>query len=112
LAISAAEVARYFTDSQTAVLVVAAVQILWSLSLPVFVAPVATFARRAADDEGALPHLASGGVVLSTLLLLASPLLGGSTRKRPREAENSALQGWVCRILDANFGEFIVHALQ
>lgn len=73
---SAAEVARYFTGSQTAVIAVGLCQVLSAASLFVFVAPVATFVRRAAGDRVALPRLASGGGVLSALFLLASALLG------------------------------------
>jgi hypothetical protein len=72
----AVEVARYFANSQTAVLVVGVCQVLSALSLIVFVAPVAKFARRITGDGGALPRLASGGGVLSAALLLACALLG------------------------------------
>jgi hypothetical protein len=72
----AAEAARYFAESQTAVLVVALCQVLSAVSLFVFVAPVATFVRRVAGERDALPGLASGGGVLSAVLLLASALLG------------------------------------
>ena len=72
----AVEAARYFTENQTAVLVVALCQVLSALSLFVFVAPVAAFVRRTADERGALPRLASGGGVLSAVLLLACALLG------------------------------------
>jgi hypothetical protein len=69
------EAARYFTESQTAVLAVAFCQVLSALSLFVFVAPVAAFVRRTADERGMLPGLASGGGVLSAVLLLACALL-------------------------------------
>ena len=69
----ATEVARYFTESQTAVLAVALCQVLSALSLFVFVAP---FVRRKAGERGALAALTSGGGVLSAILLLASALLG------------------------------------
>jgi hypothetical protein len=72
----AVEAARYFTENQTAVLAVALCQVLAALSLFVFVAPVAAFVRRTADERGALPGLVSGGGVLSAVLLLASALLG------------------------------------
>lgn len=72
----ATEVARYFTESQTAVLVVALCQVLSALSLFVFVAPVAAFVRRKVGERGALTGLTSGGGVLSAILLLASALLG------------------------------------
>jgi hypothetical protein len=71
----AVEAARYFTESQTAVLAVAFCQVLSALSLFVFVAPVAAFVRRTADERGMLPGLASGGGVLSAVLLLACALL-------------------------------------
>jgi uncharacterized membrane protein YhaH (DUF805 family) len=69
------EVVRYFTESQTAALAVSLAQVLSALSLLVFVAPVATLVRRAADDRGALPGLASGGGILSAGFLLVSALL-------------------------------------
>lgn len=72
----AAEAARYFTESQTAVLVVALCQVLSAVSLFVFVAPVAAFVRRAVGGRGSLPGLASGGGALSAILLLASALIG------------------------------------
>lgn len=72
----AAEVARYFVESQTAVLVAGLCQVLSAASLFVFVAPVAAFVRRAAGNSSALPRLVPGGGVLSALFLLASALLG------------------------------------
>jgi hypothetical protein len=72
----AAEAARYFAESQTAVLVVGLCQVLSAASLFVFVAPVAAFVRRAAGNSSALPRLAPGGGVLSALFLLTSALLG------------------------------------
>jgi len=56
--------------------VVASVQVLSALSLLVFVAPVATLARRKVGDRGSLPRLAPGGGLLSAALLLVSALLG------------------------------------
>jgi hypothetical protein len=73
---SAAEVARYYTDSRTAVLAVGLSQVLSAASLFVFVAPVAAFVRRVTGDRDALPGLASDGGVLSAVLLLACALLG------------------------------------
>jgi hypothetical protein len=72
----AAEVARYFAESQTAVLAVGLCQVLSAASLFVFVAPVAAFTRGVTGDRGALHGLAAGGGVLSTVLLLASALFG------------------------------------
>jgi hypothetical protein len=72
----AEEVARYFTDSRTAVLVVASLQVLSALSLFVFVAPVADFVRKVASERRALIGLTSGGGALSAGLLLACALLG------------------------------------
>jgi hypothetical protein len=72
----AAEVARYFADSRTAVLAVGLCQVLSAASLFVFVSPVAGFVRRVTGDRGALPRLAASGGVLSAALLLACALLG------------------------------------
>ena len=72
----AAEVARYFTDSRTAVLAVALCQVLSAVSLFVFVSPVASFVRRIAGERRALIGLTSGCGVLSAVLLLACALLG------------------------------------
>jgi hypothetical protein len=69
-------VVRYFTESRTAVLAVATVQVLSALSLFVFVAPVATLVRRVTGERRALIGLTSGGGVLSAALLLACALLG------------------------------------
>ncbi|MGH3087788.1 MAG: hypothetical protein ACRDSJ_10795 [Rubrobacteraceae bacterium] len=71
-----AEVARYFANSQAAVLAVGSAHILSALSLLAFVSPVATFALRTAGDRGALPALTSVGGILASLFLLASALLG------------------------------------
>lgn len=70
------EVVRYFTESRTAVLAVGLCQVLSAVSLFVFVAPVATFIRRVTGERDTLPGLASGGGVLSAVLLLASALIG------------------------------------
>lgn len=72
----AAEVARYYEDSRTAVLVLSLFHVLSATSLFVFVAPVAAFVRRTAGESSALPWLTSGGGVLAAVLLLASALLG------------------------------------
>lgn len=72
----AAEVARYFTESRTAVLASGLFQILSAASLFVFVAPVAGFVRKITGDRGTLPALTSGGGALAALFLLASALLG------------------------------------
>lgn len=70
---SAAEVARYFSDSQMAAIAVGLCQVLAAASLFVFVGPVAAFVRRVTDGGG---RLAWGGGVLSAALLLACALLG------------------------------------
>jgi len=72
----AAEVARYFTESRTAVLVSGLFQVLSAISLFVFVAPVTAFARRIAGERRALPGLTSGGGALAAVFLLVSALLG------------------------------------
>jgi hypothetical protein len=73
---TAAEVARYFTESQTAVLVSGLFQILSAISLFVFAAPVATLVRRTEGGAGALPGLTLGGGALAAVFLLVSALLG------------------------------------
>ncbi len=73
---SAADVARYFTESRTAVLVSGLLQVLSAISLSVFVAPVAAFVRRIAGERRALPWLTSGGGALAAVFLLVSALLG------------------------------------
>lgn len=69
------EVVSYFTESSTSVLAQGTVQFLSALSLFVFVAPVATLVRRVAGGQSSLPAVASGGGVLSAVMLLASVLL-------------------------------------
>lgn len=71
-----AEVARYFTESRTAVLVLGLFQALSAVSLFVFVAPVAAFVRRIAGEKRALPWLTSGGGAVAAVFLLVSVLLG------------------------------------
>ena len=72
----AAEVARYYDDSRTAVLVLSLFQVLSAVLLFVFVASVATFARSTAGERRALPGLTSGGGALAAAFLLVSALLG------------------------------------
>jgi hypothetical protein len=72
----AAEVARYFTESRTAVLVSGLFQVLSAVSLFIFVAPVSAFVRRTAGERRALPWLTSGGGALAAVFLLMSALLG------------------------------------
>ena len=74
--VPAAEVARYFTESRTAVLTVQSAQVLSALSLLVFVAPVAALVHRKVGERAALSRLTAGSGVLSAVLLLASALLG------------------------------------
>jgi len=73
---TAAEVARYFTESGTAVLASGLFQILSAISLFVFAAPVATLVRRTEGGAGALPGLTLGGGALAAVFLLVSALLG------------------------------------
>jgi hypothetical protein len=59
----AAEVARYYDDSQTAVLVSSLFQVLSAFSLFIFVAPVAAFVWRLAGDKSVPIGLTSGGML-------------------------------------------------
>jgi hypothetical protein len=72
----APEIARYYDDSQTVVLVLSLFQVLSAVSLFVFVAPVAAFVRRLAGEKSALIALTPGGGALAALFLLVSALLG------------------------------------
>jgi hypothetical protein len=72
----AAEVARYFTESGTAVLASGLFQILSAISLFVFAAPVAALVRRTGNGAGVLPGLTLGGGILAAIFLLVSALLG------------------------------------
>ncbi len=68
----AAEVARYYNDSRTAVLVASTLQALSAVSLIVFAGYVAAFVRRPAGETGVLPHMAlSGGILAAAFLLLS-----------------------------------------
>lgn len=71
----AAEVARYFDDSRTAVLVLSLCQILSAVSLFVFAQRVGGIIRRTRSDGSALPGLTFVGGVLAAAFLLASALL-------------------------------------
>ncbi len=71
----AAEVARYYNDSRTAVLVVGSLQALSAVSLIVFATCVAAFMRRPAGETGVLPHMALGGGNLAAAFLLLSVCL-------------------------------------
>ncbi len=71
----AAEVARYYNDSRTAVLVTSTLQALSAVSLIVFVACVAAFVRWPTGETGALPHMAFGGGILAAAFLLLSVCL-------------------------------------
>lgn len=72
----AADVARYFTESRTAVLVSGLFQVLSAISLFVFVAPVAAFVRRIAGERRALVGTISVGGALAAVFLLVSAVLG------------------------------------
>ena len=70
------EVARYYDENRTAVLVAGSLQVLSSLALLAFASGVTAFVRRTAGGRGALPALTSGGGLSAAALLLASALLG------------------------------------
>ena len=70
------EVARYYSENRTAVLVGGSLQLLSCLALLVFSSSVTAFVRRTAGRRGALPALTSGGGLSAAALLLASALLG------------------------------------
>src|SRR3712207_6281869 len=61
----AAEVARYYNDGRTAVLVASTLQALSAVSLIVFVTCVAAFVRRPTGETGALLHIALGGGIFA-----------------------------------------------
>lgn len=69
----AAEAARYFTESRTAVIAVGICQILAALALFVFAGSVVGITRQ---ERGALPGLARAGGILSATLLLICGCLG------------------------------------
>ena len=71
----AAEVARYYNDSRTAVLVASTLQALSAVSLIVFAGCVAAFVRRPAGETGVSPHMALGGGILAATSLLLSVCL-------------------------------------
>jgi hypothetical protein len=71
----AAEVARYYADSQTAELVRGVFHILSAASLFVFAGCVFSFVRRTRRDVGALPGVTIAGGFLAAAFLLASGLL-------------------------------------
>lgn len=70
-----ADLARYITGNQSAVLAVALSQILASLALIVFVSPVATLVRRVSTTQSRLPAVISIGGVLAAVFMLISALL-------------------------------------
>lgn len=69
------EVARYYDENRTAVLAAGSLQILSSLALLVFIAPVVTLVRETAGKSGPLPALTSVGGRSAAGFLLASALL-------------------------------------
>ncbi len=71
----ATEVAGYFTESRTAVLVSGLLQVLSAISLSVFALCIVAFVRRMAGEMGALPGLTLGGGAFAAVFLLASALL-------------------------------------
>jgi hypothetical protein len=68
----AAQTARYYDDSRTAILVGGLLQALSAVSLLVFTLCVAAVVRRGAGDRGALSRLALGGGALAAVFLLLS----------------------------------------
>ena len=66
------ELARYYNDSRTAVLVASTLQSLSAVSLIVFASCVAAFVRRSTGETGVLPHMALGGGILAATFLLLS----------------------------------------
>ena len=70
------EVARYYSENRTAVLVGGSLQLRSCLALLVFSSSVTAFVRRTAGRRGALPALTSGGGLSAAALLLASALVG------------------------------------
>lgn len=72
----AIEVANYYNDSRTAVLMSGLFQVLSAISLFVFIIPVATFVRETTGERGALPGLTSAGGFLAATFLLVSALIG------------------------------------
>jgi hypothetical protein len=72
----AAEVARYFTASQTAAVAGAVAQIVTAVSLLVFAGYAVNIVRLTWSDGGALPGLTLAGGLLASAFLLASALFG------------------------------------
>ena len=70
------EVARYYSENRTAVLVGGSLQLLSCLALLVFASSVTAFVRGTVGRRGKLPALTSGGGSSAAALLLASALLG------------------------------------
>lgn len=76
LGASPVEVARYYDENRTSVLAAGSLQILSSLALLVFVAPVVALVHETAGKSGPLPALTSVGGRSAAGFLLASALLG------------------------------------
>jgi hypothetical protein len=72
----ASEVARYYEENRTAVLLSGSLQGLSAASLLVFVPAVAAFARRAAPGGRALPRVVLGSGTLAGILLFLSVAFG------------------------------------
>lgn len=72
----AAEVADYYTENRTAVLVSGLFQVFSASSLFVFALCVASFVIRSAGERGVLSGLALGGGTSAAIFLLVSALLG------------------------------------
>ena len=68
----AAEVARYYNDSRTAVLIASSLQALSGISLIAFATYVADFVRRPTGESGVLSHVALGGGISAAPFLLMS----------------------------------------
>ena len=71
----AAEVARYYAESRTAVLAVGVVQILSAVALFVFAGCVVHVVRRATRGGSALPRMTAAGGALAAAFLLVSAIL-------------------------------------
>jgi hypothetical protein len=72
----AVEVARYFTESRSAVVAVAIIQMVTAIALFVFAGSIAAVVRRMQAGEGALPRFTRAGGTLAPAFVLASALVG------------------------------------